>query len=209
MHSAEAFWDKSAKKYAKSPIKNMPAYIRTMERTKAHLSAQDHALEIACGTASTALLLSEFVQRITASDISSEMIEIGRRKAGEQQTGNIDFLRAGLFEDSLDGQTYDVVMSFNFLHLLEDIPGGLQRIHSLVRPGGRFISKTPCLADSHKFLKAPIWVMRKLGMAPHVTFLSVVELEAMIAQAGFHIVETGMYPDSPASRFIVAEKRRT
>lgn len=38
MSNAEKFWDKVAKKYAKTPIKNIQAYNETMEHTKNHLS---------------------------------------------------------------------------------------------------------------------------------------------------------------------------
>jgi len=58
MTHAAAFWDKRAKKYASSPIKNKQAYTETMDRTKAHLSIDDKVLEIGCGTGSTTLLLA-------------------------------------------------------------------------------------------------------------------------------------------------------
>ena len=70
------FWDKIAAKYAKSPIKNMEAYNQTMDRTKSHLAKDDSVLEVGCGTGSTALLLADSVQHITASDISANMIDI-------------------------------------------------------------------------------------------------------------------------------------
>ena len=53
MRNPEKFWDKVAKKYAKSPIKNLQAYNETMERTKTHLSVGDSVLEVGCGTGST------------------------------------------------------------------------------------------------------------------------------------------------------------
>ncbi len=48
--------------------------------------------------------------------------------------------------------------------------------------------------------------MQKLGVAPYVGFLKILELEEFIANGDFRIIETGLYPPSPPSRFIVARK---
>lgn len=206
MRGAEQFWDKIAKKYAKSPIKNMQAYNETMERTRAHLSAGDSVLEVGCGTGSTALLLAGSVQRITASDISSSMIDIAGNKAQDQQVENVDFIQAILSDDTFENGTFDAVLAFNFLHLLEDTPAAIRRINALLKPDGLFISKTVCLAEQSRLLRVLVYVMQKLGMAPYVGFLKIVELDEIVANGNFRIVETGLYPPSPPSRFIVARK---
>lgn len=48
--------------------------------------------------------------------------------------------------------------------------------------------------------------MKLLGLAPYVKCLKIAELEDIITQAGFEIVEDGFYPPSPPSRHIVARK---
>jgi len=97
-------------------------------------------------------------------------------------------------------------MAFNFLHLLEDIPSAVRRVDELLKPGGLFISKTACFAEHARLLRLALTVMRPLGFAPYVRFLKVTELEDSITRAGFEILETGTYPPSPPSRFIVARK---
>jgi ubiquinone/menaquinone biosynthesis C-methylase UbiE len=200
------FWDKIARKYAKSPIKNMKAYNETMDRTKFHLSEGDEVLELGCGTGSTALLLAGSVKRITASDISSNMIEIARNKAKDQHAGNVDFIQATPFDDTLKDGSFDVVLAFNFLHLLEETPAAMRRINRLLKPGGLFISKTICLAEQSRLLRVVVYVMRKLGFAPYVKFLKISELEDFITSENFQIIETGMFNPSSPSRFIVARK---
>jgi len=206
MLNAEKFWDKIAKKYAKSSIKNVQAYNQTMERTKIRLSEDDNVLEVGCGTGSTALLLSGSVKQITASDISSNMIDIARNKAKDQHVENVNFIQSTLFDNALEKQSFDVILAFNLLHLLEDTPKAVRRINELLKPEGLFISKTVCMAEKSKLWRVLLFIMQTLGLAPYVKFLRILELEELITNENFKIIETGLYPPSPPSRFIVAEK---
>ncbi len=206
MPSAEKFWNKVAKKYAKSPIKDMPSYEQTMDRTKNHLSEGDNVLEVGCGTGSTALLLADSVSHITGRDISSSMIDIARGKTREAQVVNASFAQSGLVDDSLEKKSFDAVMAFNLLHLLEDLPGAIRGLKGLLKPDGLFISKTVCMGGRSWHLRILVFVMRKVGLAPYVNFLRIQELEDCITKEGFKILETGNYPASPPSRFIVAQK---
>lgn len=204
MPDSARFWDKRADKYSKSPVKDQENYDRTLDCTRRHLSPSDEVLEVGCGTGTTALLLAPSVKQITASDISSRMIEIAREKASTQKVENVRFDRGTLFDHALTKGSFDVVMAFNFLHLLEDIPGAVHRVKELLRPGGVFISKTICLAEQSRLWSLLVAVMRPLGFAPYVECLKVAELEDIITGAHFEIIETGLYPPSPPSRFIVA-----
>lgn len=206
MQKTEKFWNKVSRKYAKSPIKDMDAYNRTMERTKFYLSRQDAVLEVGCGTGSTALLLADHVGRITASDISSEMIRIAKGKAEAQGVENVEFIRAEIFEDALGKGPFDVVLAFNLLHLVEDTPAAIRRIRALLKPGGLFISKTVCLGEHSRLLRYVIPVMQAMGLAPYVRYMTAAELASIIRQEGFEIVETGSYPARPPRPFIVAKK---
>jgi ubiquinone/menaquinone biosynthesis C-methylase UbiE len=206
MPDSTRFWDKRADKYSKQPIKDTENYDKTLDCTRKHLSASDNVLEVGCGTGTTALLLAPSVKQLTACDISSRMIEIAREKAVTQKVENVRFDRATLFAEDLEKGPFDVVMGFNFLHLLDDIPGTVHRVKELLKPGGLFISKTVCLAEQSRLWSIPLAVMKLLGFAPYVKCLKVAELEDIITSTDFEIIETGFYPPSPPSRFIVARK---
>ena len=206
MPDAARFWDKLADKYSKKPVKDMENYNKTLDCTKKHLSVGDEVLEVGCGTGTTALRLAPVVNQITATDISSRMIGIAREKAMAQGVGNVRFDQATLFHEELERGSFDAVMGFNFLHLLEDIHGGVHRVNELLKPGGLFISKTVCLAEQSRLWSLLLAVMKPLGLAPHVTCLKVDKLEDIITSTGFEIIETGFYRPSPPSRFIVARK---
>lgn len=206
MERTAKFWDKHAVGYSKRPIKNMPAYEQTLTHTRRFLSKTDHVVELGCGTGSTALLLADNVAKITGTDISPKMIEIASGKVQDTQADVVQFKQSDACGSTLPKQEFDAVLAFNLLHLLEDLPGAIRGAYDLVKPGGVFISKTPCLGENNRFLKILVWAMRKVGYAPYVNFLSFEALDAAIRNAGFEILETGLYPVKFGSRFIVARK---
>lgn len=209
MQQAAEFWDKTAEKYAKAPIKDMEAYEDTLERTRSYLAETDHVLEIGCGTGSTALLLAPNLAHITGSDLSGNMIQVAKRKALEQGVPNADFITSDLFGGKLDQGPFDAVLAFNLIHLIEDTPAAMKQISALVKPGGVFISKTVCNPGKGTSLKLRLMLMilplmQKLGKAPFVKLMQIPELERHITDAGFKIIEASNTP--PPSRYIVAKK---
>ena len=211
MQDTAKFWDKIAEKYARSPIADEDSYRYTLERTRSCLSPDDSVLEVGCGTGSTALLLAGDVGRITASDLSGNMIRIGSEKARDQGISNVTFVTAGLFDRAIENGPYDAVLALNLLHLLEDLPAAIGRINGLLKPGGLFISKTVCVPGpgiplKYRLMKMILPLMQWIGKAPYVHFMAIEELERTISSGGFHIIETGNYPASPPSRYIVARK---
>ncbi len=197
------FWDRLARKYSAQPIKDQASYQTTLDRTRSYLGGDDAVLELGCGTGTTALILSDAVARYTASDFSSGMIEIAEEKREDEGVGNVKFRVAELGDHVAAGERYDAVMGFNLFHLLPDPAQAFQEVRTLLKPGGYFISKTVCLKRKW-FLRPVIWTMQRLGKAPYVGFLSGGDVENMLAQAGFEIVETGDYP--AISHFVVARK---
>ncbi|MDQ0317338.1 class I SAM-dependent methyltransferase [Amorphus orientalis] len=204
---SETFWDRQARKYARRPVADMASYDHTMERTRAHLAGADSVVELGCGTGTTALRLADCVGHITATDISSEMIAIAREKAAKQGATNATFAHADVFSALADGPPRDAVLAFNLFHLTEDPAEAIRAVHDALKPGGLFVSKTVCLGDRPGVLRVVIPVMKAIGMAPKaVAFLKVAELDRTIAEAGFEILETGVFPKSPPARFVVARK---
>ncbi len=204
MTTSDAFWDKVAEKYAARPVADMDAYDRTIERTASYLNATDRVLEVGCGTGTTARRLAPYVASIDATDASGALIDIAKRRQGNDDAQNVTFSLAAL--DQGPEGPFDVVMAFNLLHLIKDIPAALDHLHTQIRPGGLLITKTGCLGSGVSMMRVAIWAARKLGKAPLVRFLDTADIEAMVEAAGFDIIETGNYPAKPISRFLVARK---
>jgi len=150
--------------------------------------------------------LAGSVQHITARDTSGKMIDISNAKAKDQQIGNTSFAKGSVFDDTLGEQSFNVVMAFNLLHLLEDMPSTIRRVNALLKPGGLFISKTVCMAGQGGVWPIILPIMQFIRLAPYVRFLTTDELEGIVINEGFEIIETGDFPASPPSHFIVARK---
>lgn len=187
------FWDAIARKYATDPIADMAGYERTLDRTRHFLKSADTVFEFGCGTGTTALRLAPFAGRIVATDLSGEMIAIAREKAAAEGCRNADFQVATPDWAQWPDGTFDVALGFNVLHLMEGRDAALRSIHRLLKPGGLFISKTPCLKDMGPVIRMAVPVMQFIGKAPYVAFFSAEELERDIEAAGFEIVERGRH----------------
>lgn len=92
------------------------------------------------------------------------------------------------------------------MHLVDDLPDTLARIHSHLRPGGLLISKTWCFADLGLKLRLLFPVLRIVGMFPPATALSVDQLRRAMQDAGFEIVDQQLFGAYPANPYIVARK---
>lgn len=187
------FWDRIARKYAADPIADMAGYEKTLERTRSYLGSGDTVLEFGCGTGSTALRLAPHVARMIATDISGEMIAIARGKAEAQGCSNVDFRTAPPIDGAVVQAGLDAVLAYSVLHLVPERRALLARLHDLLKPGGLFISKTPCLSEMTPLIRIALPLMQLIRKAPYVEFFSGEDLEAEMIAAGFRIMEKGRH----------------
>ncbi len=210
MTQSAKFWDKIAERYAQSPVRFAESYQQTMARTRSYLTATDRVLEIGAGTGSTALELAPLVAHLTATDFAPQMVKIGAEKARTQGVTNIDFVVADALVPDLTGP-FDVVLAHNVLHLVDDLPALLARLHDLLTPGGLLISKTLCTPQRrgpliYYALRLLLPIAQALGKAPALNFMSVKQLETALTDQGFEIIESTTTPAKELRRYIVARR---
>ncbi|MBW8302283.1 MAG: class I SAM-dependent methyltransferase [Hydrogenophaga sp.] len=180
----------------------MAAYEAMLADVASRLKPSDRVLELGCGTGGAAIRLAVGVAHWTATDFSSEMIEIARSKpAGDK----LSFVVADA-GDAFDGGPFDAICAFNVLHLVEDHPAALARIFANLKPGGLLITKTWCFADMPLKLRALFSLLRVVGMFPAATSLTVSQLRQAILEAGFEIAEEGIFGKYSQKPYIVARK---
>ena len=202
------FWDKQARSYDRRAAQADLTHRRTVEHTERRLQGSDIVLDLGCGIGTLTCDLAGSVGEILALDISSQMIEVGRQRAAEQNVENVRFVQATVFDERFEPASFDVVLAFSVLHLLRDAHRTVRRIHELLRPDGRFISLTPCLGERRTLAGMFISLASKTGVVPYVNTLRFSDLEGIVARGGFQIVEARALSRKPPTRFVVAEKSR-
>jgi len=203
------FWDRVARKYAADPIADMPGYEATLRRVQGLLTLEQAVLEIGCGTGSTALRLAPFTGRLLATDVSSHMIAIAREKLAAQPVPQLSFAVADADAPMARPGEYDAVLAFNLLHLVSDLDGALGAVVQALRPGGRLISKTACIAEMNPLIPwLAIPLMRAIGKAPDVLCFDAEALQAAMVRQGLVIeaVERHGTKGKDIRVFIVARK---
>lgn len=198
------FWNNVAEKYSRSPVKDIASWDETLMRSRDYLKGAHSVLEIGAGTGSTALRMHDAAARYRATDISSEMIAIANDKLKASDAKNLEFAVASIFDEA--PQSYDAVLAYNLLHLVDSVPETARAVHAALKDGGVFISKSGCISGKYAALKAPIWVMQRFGKAPHINAFSSQKLRDEVAGAGFEILEGASLPQGAMTYFLVARK---
>lgn len=205
MNNQARFWDWIAQRYARQPIADEPAYLEKLSRIRALLNEQSHVLEFGCGTGSTAISLAPCAGHIRATDISSNMIAIAREKAAAAEIGNISFETGALRDHASEIAKWDMVIGMNVLHLVPDLGGDIGVAYKLLKPGGTFISGSPCIRDMSGPIRFLMPFFRWLPFIPTVSAFTQGELMKAIQGAGFSI-DSSWLPGKNKAVFIVARK---
>lgn len=211
MSKPQDFWDKSAGNYDRTEERFEVIHNRTRECAKKHLKETDVVLDYGCGTGTTACELASHVKKIHAIDISSRMIEIAKMKAAEGNVSNVDFAQIDIFDDRYKNQSFDVILTFNMLHTVPDPLAAVRRVSELLKPGGTFISVTPCLAGRMSFLVSLqillVRLLLKVGVIPvPIRRLKKSDLDGLVSEKNFQVVDAEEIFSGASSYFLVARK---
>lgn len=199
------FWDRIADSYFASPIKKPDLYEEKLRQTQALMKPHMRMLEFGCGTGGTAVKHAPHVKSILATDISEQMLEIGRSQAAAAGATNIDFQRADIADYKAEPESFDMVLGMSILHLVKDPGAVIQNVHSWLKPGGYFITSTACLGDKMAWFRYVGPIGRAIGKLPYVNVFKAETLVTQMKAAGF-TVETRWQPDGDHVLFLITRK---
>jgi len=204
--SPEKFWNLIASKYAASPIADIAAYKKKIEKLQSYLSSDDCVLDIGCGTGTQCDDLANHVKHVTGIDISNKLLAIAETRKVEREINNVEFVQTTVFDERFESDSFNVVMAFYVLHFYEDIDGVFRRIYELLKPGGLFISETACLGEKNVIINKLIRSGGKLGLMPLINPLTTEEIELALEQTGFSVVEKTKFSESNDEYTLIAKK---
>ena len=204
--SPEKFWNLIASKYAASPITDIAAYEKKIEKLKSCLSAENHVLDIGCGTGTQCDDLASNVKQVTGIDISSKLLAIAEQRKAERKIENVEFIHATVFDKRFEPGSFDVVTAFYVLHFFEDIDEVFRHIYGLLKPDGLFILETACLGEKIKIMGKLVRLAGKLGFLPLINLLTTRQIEQALEQAGFSIIDKAKFSESNDEYTLIAKK---
>ena len=207
MSKSEKFWNKTAERYARSPVSDEAIYQKKLTETQSFFTPNMRIVEFGCGTGTTAVHHAPHVQHINAIDISENMLEIGRSKAGEAGIDNITFIHGTLAEFNAEDASFDAVLGLNVIHLLPDRQAVIAEVARILKPAGIFVSSTVCLGRSYlRFIKLIVPMGKLLGFMPDVFILTEAELANEVTHAGFEIERQWHHGKNGIAVFMIARK---
>ena len=212
MNKTQIFWDKRAKRYDDSEKQFESVYREIIARTKEYLNANDNVLDFGCATGTKTLELADGIKHIHGLDFSAEMISEATNKKNKVNVTNVSFSQGTIFNNDLEKASFEKIIAYSIIHLLEDSEKVIQRIYELLKPGGLFISETACFRDKMDFktrLEFTVYfIMKRLGIFPlHLNMFKTSDVEQLINRQNFRIVKAEkLFFNGMTISFIVAEK---
>lgn len=97
-------------------------------------------LDLGCGTGEPSLALATAVGptgRVTALDLTDEMLSVARARAASLKIENVDFRHAAIEDADFPAASFDAVVSRWGLIFCKDVVAQLRRIRAWLRPAGR------------------------------------------------------------------------
>jgi len=204
-NQAEKFWDRTANNYDKEEKKDEQTYLSIIEKTRKYSKVSDVVLDYGCGTGLVSNEIAGNVKMVHAIDISSKMIEIAKNKAIGRKIQNIDYAYSTIFDDKYKKGSFNVILAFYVLHLLDDSQKVIQRMNELLKPGGLIISVTPCMGEK-PILNSIFSIVSKIGIIPKIKSFKFPELEHLLTKENLEIIETEYLHKKSEQYFIVAKK---
>ena len=157
-------------------------------------------LDVATGIGEPAVTAARRVGplgHIIATDLSAEMLALGRKRVTELGLQNIDFREMDAEALTFPEKSFNIIFSRLGLMFLPDLPGALERMRRLLLPGGRLVAVVWGAPQKVPFARLPMEVaMRELQLPPPAPGMPGVfslsnadHVERILVQAGFAQVQ--------------------
>lgn len=129
----------------------------------------DTVLELAAGPGDTGFTLAPALGddgRLISTDFSSEMVEVGRRRAAELGLRNVEHLVVDAEAISLEDDSVDGVVCRFAVMLLADAAQALAETRRVLRPGGRLVLAVWSTPERNPWVAIAGRVFAGLGLTP-------------------------------------------
>ena len=188
-----AAWERIASRYERVIAGDDRFYRDVAQAMAEAIEPGDALLEIACGTGLMTASAARSAARVVGLDISPNMIAEARRRKKERRLDNAEFYVGDGYNTAHKDGSFDAVLCFRVLNVVEEPVSLLREAHRVLRNGGTLITATDCDAE-HTSVRG--WMtalvlraLHLLGIVQVVHHLRYDDLIGMIESSSFRIVD--------------------
>ncbi len=93
--------------------------------------------DVGCGPGYFTLPLADRVKKVFATDISTDMLDICRNRAREENLVNIEFIQSNSKEIGIPSETVNRILLVNVFHEFSAVAEVLKELGRILKPAGR------------------------------------------------------------------------
>lgn len=123
-----------------------------------HITPEMQVLEVGCGPGYFTKMLAQTRARITAIDISPDLLEFARKTVTAE---NVVFRAENAYQLSYPDNAFDTIIGSSILHHL-DIDQALKEFRRVLRPGGWMFFTEPNMLNPQVFLERHVRFIGKM-----------------------------------------------
>jgi len=195
------YWRRNARRYDRA-VKLLNRRFSEMALAVGEAVADaDEVLEVAAGTGMVTAAAAPGVKRYVATDATQEMLNLLQLRV--DGATNVEVRIADALNLDFPDDSFDAVIIANLLHLLEDPARALSEARRVLRPGGKLV--VPTFAHGQGWLAnslSRLLILRGFRVA---TRFRKEQLDALVTEAGFEVVDGRWFKGLLPLRFVAAQ----
>ena len=107
--------------------------------SRLELTGKENVLEVAAGTCACGRAIAPHAAHVTCLDMTTAMLEVGRREADKQGLYNMSFVLGDAAELPFLNDSFDVVISRLAFHHFPQIQPPFEQMKRVLKPGGKLV----------------------------------------------------------------------
>ncbi|WP_442579016.1 class I SAM-dependent methyltransferase [Mesorhizobium sp. ASY16-5R] len=181
--AVEAQFGPRARAYVESAVHAQGADLEALDGI-VQAARPPHALDLGAGGGHVSYVMARHAARVTAADLSSEMLAAVRATALQKGLGNIETVQAPAEKLPFDDASFDFLGCRYSAHHWRDFVGGLRQARRVLKSGGRAVF-IDAFASGQALFDTHLQAVELLRDTSHVRDYTAAEWIGALGRAGF------------------------
>jgi SAM-dependent methyltransferase len=181
--AVEAQFGPRARAYVESAVHAQGADLEALDGI-VQAARPSHALDLGAGGGHVSYVMARHATRVTAADLSGEMLAAVRATALQKGLGNIETVQAPAEKLPFDDASFDFLGCRYSTHHWRDFEGGLRQARRVLKSGGRAVF-IDAFASGQALFDTHLQAVELLRDTSHVRDYTAAEWIGALGRAGF------------------------